>query len=134
MTEARKLGPSTLPDIPVAGVNAPRSGDPVPIRGPASDLKLPPLPTHDAVYGDAELAVSAAPSRPSRPSTAGAKKTKKKGSFGRTLLILFLIGFTSFAGGAGLTAGIVIGNFDMKSGKVKEALQGVKTFIQQMRN
>ncbi len=154
MSEARKLDNSGLPEIPVNGAQPPRRDGPVPIR--AQDERLPPLPAagpspdaaaprrkavpdggrpapgvHEPSLGEAELATSGAPERPAR---APQKKKRKKGGVGRALLILFLVGFVSFAGTAGLTAGIVLGNFDMKSGKVKEAVQGVKVFFQQLRN
>lgn len=125
MSQARKLADETLPVIPVDGSPS--------VRGPEI-TSLPPLP-----HGPALRELSAPSDGPSaltdRPAASqGSKKKKKKGGFGRSVLLLFVIGFLSFGTAAGLTAGIVLGNVEIKTGKVKEVLHDVKTFIQQMRS
>lgn len=130
MSEARKIDHSKLPEIPVDAAR-PRSREPVLIQDADDASRLPPLPQQNGpVYGEAEL-VSSAPRKAAR---APQSKRKAKGSLGRMLLILFLIGLCSFAGSASLTAGIVLGNFDMKSGKFKQVIQNVKVLVQQLRN
>jgi hypothetical protein len=128
MSEARKLDESGLPEIPVDGMKLKHDAalPPLPATQPAAYLGEAALPSGNPVRtGEAEHAKT-------RPSAA--VKKKKKGGFGRALLILTLIGMVSFAGGASLTAGIVLGNIDTKSGRLKETLDSAKVFIKQLRN
>jgi hypothetical protein len=143
MAEARKLDRPPLPEIPVDRHS--------PANGSAPSAILPPLPqalgtlrdslepapvssgpSAHAVEDAATSAVSDAPG----PVRSGKRRAPAghSGGAGRAFVILSLIGFLSFAAGAGLTAGIVLGNFDMKTGKVRETLQSVKTIIQQLRS
>src|SRR5262249_4798785 len=135
MAEARKLAgdtPPELPDIPVDLGQRPRSRDSVPVR-PADEgsaaKRLPPLPAGEAAGAEAEIKVP-----PASALTRSKAPVRRKGGLGRALLILVLVGLASFAGGAGLTAGIVLGNFDAKTGQVKETLKKVKAYVQQLRS